>query len=131
MAFSILDPLFPIFTKKNQNFYFLGTLLSPLTIGTSLSFDADDFDQKHFIRCAYVSEKIHRNEQRIIHCEKPVLGHYIAVYVSESQRVAMSICELEVYGTTICSEYTLQWTGGGGGEIKSRVQSRFKPINIC
>ena len=91
--------------KKKVKTSILGSALSNLIIGTSLSFGTDDFEQKHLIQCAYVNRMIHINEQRIIHCEKPVLGRYIAVYVGESQRVPLSICELEVYGTAISSEY--------------------------
>ena len=107
--------------NKNVKTSILGTALSNLIIGTGLNFDTDDFEQKRFIQCAYVNKMIHINEQRIIHCEKPVLGRYVAVYVGESQRVTLSICELEVYGTTISSEDSIQ--GVGWGMIQSRTQA--------
>ena len=116
--------------NKNVETSISGTTLSNLIIGTSLNFEVGNFEQKHFIRCAYVSKMIRINEQRIIHCEKPVLGRYVAVYVSESQRVTLSICELEVYETTISSEYSI----GGGGEVEWEPNSNlvvpFKPVNI-
>ena len=75
---------------------------------------------------------IHINEQRIVHCEKPVVGRYVAVYVNESQWVTLSICELEVYGTTISSEYSIHRGGvADDTEANSNLVVPFKPVNIC
>ena len=51
-----------------------------------------------------MDEKIHQNEQRTIHCEEPVWGRYVALYVSNTSEIVLSICELEVYSLDTYSE---------------------------
>ena len=78
------------------------------TIGVSYSFDPDDIKPERFTHCASIGigadEKIHRNEQRIIHCDEPVWGRYVALHVTNFRQMVLSVCELEIYGFDTCSE---------------------------
>ena len=87
-------------------FIVLETELFSFTIGVGYNFDADNFEAEHFKRCAEigVDDKIHSNEQRTVQCDEPVWGRYVALYVPNTRQMALSVCELEVYGFDTCSE---------------------------
>ena len=72
--------------------------LSNLTIGVGnkLPFNTLNFDPRTFIPCSHVTNNFGAGETRTIHCDSPVTGRYVSVYLNKT--AILTLCEVQVHG---------------------------------
>ena len=56
----------------------------------------DSFNPDNFTQCVHVPEQFKEGETRILQCDHPVRGQYVAVYMNRKE--VLTLCEVEVYG---------------------------------
>ena len=75
---------------------FLAERLADFTVAVGNSFDPDRLDPTRFTPCRHVEGHLDLSEIRTIHCDTPVSGRYVTLYLT--QKNYLTLCELEVYG---------------------------------
>ena len=80
--------------------FFTGDKLRDFTIavGDDVS-SRDSFNPDNFKQCIHVPGQIEAAETRILQCDPPVIGQYVAVYMKRKE--VLTLCEVEVYGMSV------------------------------
>ena len=69
-----------------------------VAVGDDVS-SRDSFDPDNFTQCVHVPEQFKEGETRILPCDRPVIGQYVAVYMNRKEE--LTLCEVEVYGIPV------------------------------
>ena len=63
------------------------------------------FDPENFTDCVHVPGAFASAETRVLRCDRPMRGRYVAVYIEEDG--ILSLCEVEVFGRPVTGQCVL------------------------
>ena len=69
-----------------------------VAVGDDIS-SHDSFDPGNFTDCLHVPGALAPAENRVLRCDRPVRGRYVAVYMNRTD--VSSLCEVEIYGLLV------------------------------
>ena len=59
--------------------------------------------------CARPRGILDYHETRTIHCDQPVRGRYVILYLNMADDYILAVCEIEVYGPHVKGKYQLSF----------------------
>ena len=80
-----------------------------IAVGSTVSSNGA-FDPRSYTSvCARPRGFLDYHETRTIHCDQPVRGRYVILYLNMAYDYILAVCEIEVYGPHVQSKYRLSF----------------------
>ncbi len=78
----------------------LGERLSELSVRVGTNFDVGNqgsFDPTTYSLCFYLEHTLCPGETRMLTCDTPLVGRYVAIHFPATKHQYLALCEVEVY----------------------------------